>query len=174
MTCYIFCGYSANITNEKNSLKYSSMNFASFCHLFEGETNLIKLNLCFVFDDICHMMFLFSFFFTFSFIRISCFSKMQERRCWNYEWQGWLKRINMFNDERLSEWIFTLLEIFRIKYSMFPFVKQAKIIFEFCLCFRRSVLFALKFCVWKKKMCVCVCVYVVEEDIHISFWFLYR
>ena len=84
MTCYIFRVYSANITNEKDSSKYSFMNFASYCHLFEGETNLIKLNLCFVFNDICHMMFFF-FFFTFSFIRISCFSKMQERRCWNYE-----------------------------------------------------------------------------------------
>lgn len=155
MTCYIFRVYSANITNEKNSLKYSSVNFASFYHLFEGETNLIKLNLCFVFNDVCHMMFLFFFFYTFSFIRISCFSKMQERRCWNYEWQGWLKRINMFNDERLSEWIFTLLEIFRIKYSMFPFVKQAKIIFEFCLCF-----VALFYSHWNfvfGKRCVCVC-----------------
>ena len=63
MTCYIFRVYSANITNEKDSSKYSFMNFASYCHLFEGETNLIKLNLCFVFNDICHMMFFFFFFF---------------------------------------------------------------------------------------------------------------
>lgn len=61
MTCYIFRVYSANITNEKDSSKYSFMNFASYCHLFEGETNLIKLNLCFVFNDICHMMFFFFF-----------------------------------------------------------------------------------------------------------------